>query len=268
MPAILQEVPGPLARCLAADGLGAASDSVFQFFISGGIFMPFLLLLSFLAIAVIIYKSRGLRWSLVLPDSVVEGMRRAEDWAAAGRLDDLAGVMRTPPSPLGRIGEHALVTHFESKDEARGGVQANAREEIVHLESGIALLEVVITVAPLLGLLGTVSGLVGVFSDLNGAGEAEEHARIARGIAEALNTTIAGLAIAVPTVFAHSYFTKKIEKMAVRMEVLTGHLVNVLFRRQQSVPDSQAAESPTEDAGLCEDAEILYHPASSERSEF
>jgi biopolymer transport protein ExbB len=268
MPVFPQDIPWTFADSSASGGLGAASDSVIQFFISGGIFMPFLLLLSLLAIAVIIHKARGLRRSRVLPEPVAEGMRRAEDWSAAGRLDDLAEVMRTHPSPLGRIGEHALVTHFESKEEARGGVQANAREEIVHLESGIALLEVVITVAPLLGLLGTVSGLVGVFSDLSGAGEAEEHARIARGIAEALNTTIAGLAVAVPTVFAHSYFTKKIEKMAVRMEVLTGHLVNILFRRPEPEAALHAVESSSDELGLFEDPEILYHPAPSERSEF
>ena len=79
------------------------------------------------------------------------------------------------------------------------------------------MLEVVITIAPLLGLLGTVSGLVSVFSNL---GESAEHSAIAIGIAEALNTTIAGLAIAVPTVVAHSFFMKKIEKMGVRMEIL------------------------------------------------
>lgn len=263
-----EPLPWTLAAAADAGDLGSASDTVLRFFLNGGVFMPFLVLLSFLSIAIIIYKARALRRELVLPVPVAEGMRRAEDWAEADRLDDLAEIMRTHPSPLGRIGEHALCTHFEGKDEARGGVQANAREEIVRMESGIALLEVVITVAPLLGLLGTVSGLVGIFSDLSGTGETEEHARIARGIAEALNTTIAGLAVAVPTVFAHSYFTKKIEKMAVRMEVLTGHLVNVLFRRSPAASGPAGPGIPSGESPDFEEPEILYHPAPSERGEF
>lgn len=90
-----------------------------------------------------------------------------------------------------------------------------AREEVVKMHSGIGVLDVVITVAPLLGLLGTASGLVTIFE---GLGETTDYLAIARGIAEALTTTIFGLAIAVPCVVAHSYFMRRIERLTARME--------------------------------------------------
>ena len=212
-----------------SSSLSSASGSVWSFFADGGIFMAFLVVLSILSIAVIIYKALVLRRETVMPQDVAGELAQAEVWAEQENMNALGQMMQQSPSTLSRIGLYAMTGHAQDRDEARESVQANAREEVVHLESGIAILEVVIAVAPLLGLLGTVSGLVGVFSNLDAAA-AGEHARIAAGIAEALYTTIAGLAVAVPTVFAHSYFTKKIEKMAVRMEVLIGHLVNVLYR--------------------------------------
>ena len=219
---------------LANQSLDQASGSVWSFFASGGVFMALLVALSLLSIAVIIYKARTLRREVVMPASVESELERAEEWRHdTRRLQDF---LASSPSTLSRIGDHTLQAHYRDKEEARQGIQARAREEVVHLETGIALLEVVITVAPLLGLLGTASGLVTVFSNREGSSQSDEYATLARGIAEALNTTIAGLAVAVPTVFAHSYFTKKIEKMAVRMEVLVSHLVNVVYQPPREAP--------------------------------
>ncbi len=133
--------------------------------------------------------------------------------------------------PLARLGGVALRHQGKSAPEISRAVEAAAREEIVKLHSGIGVLDVVITVAPLLGLLGTASGLVTIFQ---GLGETTDHLAIARGIAEALNTTIFGLAIAVPCVIAHSYFTRRIERLTARMEsVMTGFV-------------SACSETPTE----------------------
>jgi len=86
-------------------------------------------------------------------------------------------------------------------------------------------LDVVITVAPLLGLLGTASGLVQVFG---GLGDNANHTAIALGIGEALNTTIVGLAISVPAVVAQGWFQRRIDTMAARLEVLLTRLVHAL----------------------------------------
>jgi biopolymer transport protein ExbB len=249
-------------------GFSDAAGSVGRFFGNGGVFMIFLVLLSVLSIAVIIFKARTMKRESIVPTEVAAELQHAEAWAEQRNLHGLADLLQQNPSTLSRIGLYALGTPFADKDEARGSVQAHAKEEISNAESGIALLEVVITVAPLLGLLGTVSGLVGVFADLDMSGDSGEHARIANGIAEALNTTIAGLAVAVPTVFAHSYFTKKLEKMALRMEVLIGHLVNVIYRYQETpqlAPDPTPTPTPVfdeddDDANLDPEDFIVNQP--------
>jgi len=104
-------------------------------------------------------------------------------------------------------------------------VQTRARHEMVILEKGLIVLEVITGIAPLLGLIGAVSGLVHVFSHLGLSSGASDTRQIALGIAEALNATVFGLSIAVPTLVAFSYFSKKVEVMSVEMETLVVELI-------------------------------------------
>jgi biopolymer transport protein ExbB len=92
-------------------------------------------------------------------------------------------------------------------------------------------LEIATGVAPLLGLLGTVSGLIGIFQSIGTESIATQGILIARGIAEALNTTVAGLVIAIPSLIAHSYYTKKIEAMSAEMESAMMDLLTRLYLR-------------------------------------
>ena len=216
-----------------------AFESVWNFFYAGKLFMVFLLALSLLSIAVIIYKVLDLRRHLVLPEDAVRAIESIPASLGVREAGALAGELRSSRSVVGRLGLVALAGDHADKEDASRAVEARAREEVVELESGIALLEVVITIAPLLGLLGTVSGLVNVFSNL---GDSADHSAIAIGIAEALNTTIAGLAIAVPTVVAHSFFMKKIERMGVRLEILLSQLLAAVFRKR--VPDDGLQVDP------------------------
>jgi biopolymer transport protein ExbB len=96
---------------------------------------------------------------------------------------------------------------------------------MVILEKGLIVLEVIVGIAPLLGLIGAVSGLVHVFSHLGLSSGASDTRQIALGIAEALNATVFGLSIAVPTLVAFSYFSKKVEVMSVEMETLVVELI-------------------------------------------
>src|SRR6202035_3091534 len=107
-----------------------------------------------------------------------------------------------------------------TKRETLEVVQSRARQEIVRLESGLFILEIIVGIAPLLGLLGAVSGLISVFAAFGADANAQDPHGIAKGISEALSTTIVGLAIAIPSLIAYSYFTKKVETMASEMETL------------------------------------------------
>jgi biopolymer transport protein ExbB len=124
-------------------------------------------------------------------------------------------------------------------------VQSRARQEIVRMESGLFILEIVVGIAPLLGLLGAVSGLVRVFSNIgSGVMSTSDLKGIASGIGEALSTTIVGLAIAIPALIAFSYFSRRVERLAVEMEALLTDLVEKVYQyRRISAPleESQAS---------------------------
>jgi biopolymer transport protein ExbB len=138
---------------------------------------------------------------------------------------------RLHPSPLGRIVTVCLNHLNWPRQENIEAVQVRARHEVVGMESGLSVLEVTTGVAPLLGLLGTLSGLVSVFANLGDGGTGDPIA-VARGISEALNTTIVGLAVAAPSLVAHNYFQRKIETMAVGMEGLVADLLAKVYAQK------------------------------------
>ncbi len=206
------------------------NHQIWEFLLSGGIFMLFIVICSFIAVSVVIHRFLSLRRQAVLPNEVVEVIEKAGASFSRGNFATVMSTIEKSNSVLARISRLALSPEFDNRDEAAEGVEAVAREEVLKLQSGLAVLEVVITISPLLGLLGTVSGLVGVFATFGDAGaEIPDPSILAAGIAKALNTTIGGLAVAVPTVVAHSYLSKRIEGMALRMEVLMASLLHAYY---------------------------------------
>lgn len=191
----------------------SATDAANEFLLKGGIFIYPLILCSIAGIAAIAFKFFSLSGARTLPASLAAGLESIGN----GDPDPVVRELKNKNSTLARLGDAALRHHGKPVAGISRIVAAAAREEVVKMHSGIGVLDVVITIAPLLGLLGTASGLVTIFQ---GLGETTDHLAIARGIAEALNTTIFGLAIAVPCVIAHGYFTRRIEWLTARMESL------------------------------------------------
>jgi len=112
------------------------------------------------------------------------------------------------------------------EDPSTESLRSYARLEINSMERGIFLLELVVSAAPLLGLLGTVTGLVQVFSQIPEGGGVSNTAIFSEGIGLALLTTIAGLAIAIPTLISHTYLLRLIDKRAASIDWLTERLVD------------------------------------------
>ena len=219
---------------------------------SGGIFMLFIVTCSFVAIAVSIHRALTLRSASIVPPFLRKELVRCDQYFKQAKTSALYHALRKSDTPVGRIGRVVLSTEFTSRGDAADASEATAREEMVRLESGMGVLEVVITIAPLLGLLGTVSGLVKVFATLGAteAGMDSDPTLIAAGIATALNTTIAGLVVAVITVILHSYFSRRIESIAVELEVLTSGMLHQfykhggpkLYSREVAEKESEPAE--------------------------
>ncbi len=196
--------------------------AILDFFITGGVFMIPLLLASVVSVAIIFLRWQALREEVVLPAAII---RETERLAPGEHPLELARLAFTNASPLARVFRVALANLRWPKAENIESVQTRARQEVLSLEKGLVVLELVVGIGPLLGLLGAVSGLVGVFGSLDTTGMGANAAGVARGIAEALHTTIMGLAVAIPSLVAHSYYSKKVEVMAVQMESLVSELL-------------------------------------------
>lgn len=202
--------------------MSQAFHGAVMFFVDGGFFMILLLILSVSAGTVILLRSLALREHLILPPDLESALENVQP---GDSMDNLARAAQTNPSPLGRIIGTCLAHRNWPRQENLEAVQVSARREVVRMESGLALLEMTTGVAPLFGLLGTLSGLVTIFANLGGGAGAGDTVAVARGISEALNTTIVGLAVAAPSLIAHNYFQRKIETMAVTMEGMISDLL-------------------------------------------
>ncbi len=210
----------------------ATFQSIYEFFAQGGFFMALLVLCSVTACSVIITRGLALRRDVVMPPIIAQEIEALQPEDAEG-VAKLSRMVRNDISALANVAQVGLHHLNWPKLENMEAVQTRARHEIVRLESGLFVLEIIVGIAPLLGLLGAVSGLVTVFAAFGGDANAQDPHGIAKGISEALSTTIVGLAIAIPSLIAFSYYAKKIENMASDMETLVAELLAKCYFQQE-----------------------------------
>lgn len=117
------------------------------------------------------------------------------------------------------------------KAENVDALQTRARHEIARLERGLVVLEIIVGIAPLLGLVGTIAGMMTLFGDIGQTGLTEA-SRLAQGIALILNATLMGLLIAIPSLIFWSYYSKKVETIAIEMESLCDEFIRRQYRRE------------------------------------
>ena len=215
---------------------------VLGFFAKGGLFMWPLLACSIVSVTIMILRGLALQQKKVMPPAIEEEIERLAPGESPERLSRL---VHYDPSSLARITRVALQHLRGPRSENVEGVQTRARHEMVRLERGLIILEVIVGIAPLLGLIGAVSGLVHVFSHLGLSSGASDTRQIALGIAEALNATVFGLSIAVPTLIGFTYFSRKVEVMSVEMETLVVELINKLYVGRSSREFGTAKAPPS-----------------------
>ena len=194
---------------------------MFEFLEAGGPFMWLLLTMSVVALTYIIERGLALRWRNVVPEQVATTLNQCEN---ENDLAALQTVCQQLPSPASRMLLAAIDQFAYSKAENIEALQTRARKEIANLESGLVVIEVIVGAAPLLGLVGTLHGLITLFGDF-GAASMADHSSLAKGISIALNTTLTGLLIAIPSLIAWSYYNKKVETMAIELEALCDDLI-------------------------------------------
>jgi len=173
-------------------------------------------LTSVVGVAFVVERAWMLRWNKVVPRDIAAALERCR---SQNDLKGLRHVCENHPSPLSRLVLLALDRLDWPKVDTVDTLQTAARHEIVRLERGLVVLEIIVGIAPLLGLVGTIIGMITVFSDIGHTG-LNDASKLAQGISVILQTTLIGLLIAIPALIAWSYFAKKVEVLAVEMEAL------------------------------------------------
>lgn len=201
---------------------------MYEFFVSGGPLMWPILFCSIAAAAICVERFWSLSPTKIAPANLI-----AQVWVWLKNDEFTVERMRElkMSSPLGYILAAGL-TNSGTRDSMKESIEEAASHVIHDLERYLNPLGTIAAISPLLGLLGTVFGMIQVFSDvmLKGTGDTQI---LAGGISTALITTAAGLSVAIPSLVAHRYFERKIDGIVVQLEQQSLKLVDALHSNRQ-----------------------------------
>jgi len=203
---------------------------VFELIKAGGWLMLPIIACSVVATTIVAERLWTLRRGRVLPKNLV-----AQIWKMhrKGNLTNAHINTLRQGSPLGRILAAGLVNRFHSREVMKEAIEEVGRQVVFELERYLNTLGTIASIAPLLGLLGTVVGMIKVFSAIVTAGVGNPTV-LAGGISEALITTAAGLSVAIPTLMFHRYFAGRVNLFVVGMEEQALKLVEVMMGERET----------------------------------
>nr|WP_282562525.1 MotA/TolQ/ExbB proton channel family protein [Marinobacter panjinensis] len=179
---------------------------------------------SILALAIILERFWTLRPSRVTPQHTINELWR---WIKKKELNGRKLKALQASSPLGRILAGGLMNAKHGREIMKESIEHEASQVIHDLERFLNPLGTVATITPLLGLLGTVIGMIKVFAEIQLAGVGDA-GNLAGGISEALITTASGLSVAIPALICHRYFIRRVDELVVGMEQEAIKLVEVV----------------------------------------
>ncbi|HDP99847.1 MAG TPA: MotA/TolQ/ExbB proton channel family protein [bacterium] len=199
-------------------------NDVWAVFQSGGIIIIPLIICSIIVLAITIERSLVLRKKKVLiPEiiNVIETIDKPEDVGLA------ISICNKNQGAFANIVQLGLQNKDMTKAELKELITDQGRQEVRTLQKGLVILETIAGIAPLLGLLGTVIGMIKVFTVISEQGLGQTQA-LSGGISEALITTVVGLSIGIPSLVVFNYFTDKSENLIMDIEKFTAKLLRTL----------------------------------------
>jgi len=196
------------------------------------LFIIALLITSIIAVAFMVERGLALRWTKIIPPDVQAAVIQ---YQTPEHLSRLKWTCENNGSPLSRLLIFAAQHLDWPKSENVDLIETRARHEVSLLERGLVVLEIIVGIAPLMGLVGTIYGLIMLFGGM-GDIDVEHTGKFAQGISLALNATLLGLLIAIPSLIAWSYYSKKVENLAVEMESLCDEFLRKHYHAIRVMP--------------------------------
>ncbi len=203
---------------------------MFELFNKGGFLMYPIFFSSLLAIAIFFERMFYLK---SIKTSTRKFGNRISDLIRKGNINFAISACRKNISPISQIILAALLKHGSSRDEIKEVIEDTARQEVTILERNLPILATIANIAPLLGLLGTVFGMIKAFQVVSVVGVGNPEA-LAGGISEALLTTAFGLSVAIPTIVAYNYLAHRVDRQIKEMESTSVEILELLTIKEDA----------------------------------
>ncbi len=217
--AVFQTMPQSTAE------VTAVTMNAFELALKGGWLMIILLILLLMSIYVLIERT------LVINKAAKEDnsfMNRIKDYIHDGKIDAAINLCRNTDTPTSRMVEKGISRLGRPTSDVMSAIENQGNIEISHLEKGLPILATAASGAPMVGFLGTVTGMVKAFMDMASAGANVDVNILSTGIYEALVTTVGGLIVGIIALFAYNYLTTRIKGIVNRLEMRIMEFMDIL----------------------------------------
>jgi biopolymer transport protein ExbB len=219
--------------------------NLLSLFLRGGVVMWPILFCSIVGLVILIEKYLVLRKARV---NVDEFMQKLRGILQRGDVRGAVGFCAGVDVPLANILKKGLLSFSEGEQKVKEAIETAGKEEIYHLERHLAILATIAGVAPLLGFLGTVTGMIGAFRVVESMGGVVSPSDLAGGIWEALLTTAFGLMVGIPAYGFYNYFVTRVQRFIFEIENSSNEFLSLMRpgkSNESEVPsDTFAAGSP------------------------
>ncbi len=202
---------------------------MFTLFDKGGPLMYLILLCSVFALAIFLERFIHLYRAGIDTEKFMTNLNNN---IRKNKIKDAIELCETMPSPISYIFKKGLLKYDRSREEIKQAIEDAGGHEIPRLEKNLNMLATIVQIAPLLGLLGTVTGMIAAFKVIQAKaalGIAVSPGDLAGGIWEALITTAAGLVVAIPAYVAHNYLVSRVNLIVLEMEEKSKEFINLLI---------------------------------------
>lgn len=212
---------------------------MWEFVKAGGWLMVPIILSSVIAAAICVERFWTLRTNQIVPKNLLV---QVWNWVRNNQMDSQRLRELKFSSPLGEILAAGIANYRRGREEMKESIEEAANHVVHELERYLNTLGTIAAINPLLGLLGTVIGMIKVFSaiKLEGTGNAQV---LAGGISQALITTAAGLTVAIPALFFHRFFQRRVDELVISMEQEALKLVEVLDNDRGDHADARSSKA-------------------------
>jgi biopolymer transport protein ExbB len=205
--------------------------SLMQLIVKGGFMMIPLALCSVIALAILFERWLSLRKIQINTRTFV---LQVKNMLLRSRLSEAIDLAKRTPGPIAKITAAGLAKHNRPREEVKDAIESAAQSEIYLLEKNLGILGTIAAIAPLIGFLGTVTGMIKAFMQVQSLGGNVDAGVLAGGIWEALITTAAGLVVGIPALIFYNWLQSKVEHHVFEMQQSSTELMDTLLEKDEA----------------------------------